>query len=196
MDDFVEPRFVPAPDLIAWATDTFIRKDSPLHNPDHAHLEYATLGVLWTNVANARNGRAIVGQCEMGMPRGTMGRWSRARAERQILDWFGSVPDFILTFDASYAMQAKDPEFCALIEHELYHAGQDRDPFGAPKFTQDGRPVFGIRGHDIEEFIGVVARYGANASGVQEMVKAAKQRAQIAEVRISQACGTCSLKAA
>nr|WP_271894430.1 putative metallopeptidase [Phyllobacterium sp. IY22] len=47
------------------------------------------------------------------------------------------------------------------MEHELYHAGQDRDSFGAPKFRKStGLPVFILRGHDIEEFIGVVRRYG------------------------------------
>jgi len=50
--------------------------------------------------------------------------------------WFGHVPDFILTFEAEYAMSCSNAEFCALVEDELYHAAQETDPFGAPK----GRP--------------------------------------------------------
>jgi hypothetical protein len=73
----------------------------------------------------------------------------------QIIGWFGDVPDFIITIDAEYAMSCSDAEFCALIEHELYHAAQETDPFGAPKFRKStGLPVFTLRGHDIEEFIG------------------------------------------
>ena len=65
-----------------------------------------------------------------------------------------------------------------------------------PKFTQDGRPSFAIRGHDVEEFVGVVARYGATAAGVSEMVEAASRGPTIALADIAGVCGTCSLKVA
>lgn len=190
------PRFVPAPELIDWAASTFITPGAALVNPDHAHLEQATIGALWTNVGNARHGRTIVGQCETGEPRGSMGRWSRARAERQVTEWFGLVPDFVLTFDARYASQCSDAEFCALVEHELYHAGQELDEFGAPKFTREGRPKFGLKGHDCEEFVGIVRRYGAEVAHVQALIEAAKNRPEVAPIRIAQACGTCQLRAA
>lgn len=94
-------------------------------------------------------------------------------------------------------MECSDAEFCALIEHELYHASQERDAFGAPKFSKStGKPVFTLRGHDIEEFVGVVRRYGAEATHVKALVDAANAGPEIANVRISQACGTCQLRAA
>lgn len=194
LDDF-EPRFEPAPTLVDWIVATFIDEDAALRNPDHAHLAYAHIGALWTNVDNAKSGRQIVAQCELGTPR-AMGKWPKARAGRQILDWFGDIPDFILTFDARYAAQVDDATFCALVEHELYHAAQDVDVFGAPKFRRDGSPAFVIRGHDVEEFVGVVRRYGADASGVREMADAANARPEIGCASIAHACGTCQLKVA
>jgi len=89
-----------------------------------------------------------------------------------------------------------DPSFCALVEHELYHCGQKLDVHGMPKFGQDGMPQFAIRGHDVEEFVGVVARYGADAAGVSEMVEAAKHRPSVGLASIAGACGTCHLKVA
>lgn len=188
--------FVPDDDLAAWLLETFVAEDAHLLNEDHRHLRFAEIGCLWTNVGNSRQQRRIVGQCELGQPRATMGRWAKARAEIQVTEWFGDIPDFILTFDAQYAANCSDDEFCALVEHELYHAGQERDEFGQPKFTREGRPKFGMRGHDIEEFVGVVRRYGAQAAGVAALVDAAKGRPEVAAVKIAQACGTCALRAA
>ncbi len=189
-----EPIFRPAPEIITWARQCFIDEGASLLNEDHAHLRSATLAALWTNVPNGRAGRSVIGQCERGLP--PAGKWLRGRIERQLLDWFGDIPDFLLTFDAGYGAECSDAEFCALVEHELYHGGQERDAFGAPKFRKSGLPAFAIRGHDIEEFIGVVRRYGADAAHVRELVDAANAGPEIANVRISQACGTCQLRAA
>lgn len=188
--------FIPAPDVTEWLLETFVLSDGALANPDHAHLEHAEIGVLWTNSQNSRKGRRIVGQCELGQLQGAMGKWAKARAVQQVTEWFGHIPDFIFTFDAPYASSCEDDEFCALVEHELYHAAQDRDAFGAPKFRKTGKPVFTIRGHDVEEFVGVVRRYGSQATGVAALVEAANNGPEIAMARISHACGTCRLRAA
>ncbi|MQV21573.1 hypothetical protein GHK65_14775 [Sinorhizobium meliloti] len=63
----------------------------------------------------------------------------------QVKQWFGFVPDFIITLDAEYCRAS-------------------------------GAPVFTIRGHNVEEFVGVVRRYGANAAGVRAIVDAAPAR--------------------
>jgi len=196
LDPVAPDAFQPDPALAQWLMDTFIADDARLLNGDHSHLRFANIGCLWTNVGNSRQQRRIVGQCELGQPRAMQGKWGKARQEIQVREWFGDVPDFILTFDAGYAASCSDAEFCALVEHELYHAGQERDDFGQPKFTREGRPKFAMRGHDVEEFVGVVRRYGASASGVAELVEAAKRGPQIAAVSISQVCGTCALRAA
>lgn len=107
------------------------------------------------------------------------------------------VPDFIITIDGNFWKEASNPERFALIEHELYHCAQARDEFGAPRFNQSsGKPIFEIIAHDVEEFVGVVQRYGAEATGIQDMVKAANKGPQIAKADIDGLCGTCSKKVA
>lgn len=189
--------FTPAPEVSEWLKTTFIDEASLVHNPDHAHLANAHIGVLWTTIDNNSKGRRVIGQCEIGNPQGAMGKWSRARAVQQIEEWFGCIPSFIITLDADYCRQCGDAEFMALLEHETYHAAQDVDAFGAPKFSRTtGEPVFVIKGHDVEQFVGVVRRYGADASGVREMVDAANRTPEIARARIEHACGTCNLRVA
>lgn len=192
--DLLEARaetFIPSPELASWTRATFIDIAGSLANPDHEHLNDAEIGFLWTDIPNSRATRAIVGQAELGTPIGAMGKWAKARALMQVREWFGDVPDFVITLEASYAASCDDASFCALVEHELYHCAPERDAFGAPKFTRDGRPKFAMRGHDVEEFVGVVARYGIAASGVGELVRAANKGPTIAEAGIAGACGTC-----
>ena len=195
IENAVDPLFEPSPEMVAWMRSTFINEGAALQNEDHAHLANASIGVLWTNVSNSRATRRVVGQCETGQP-AIMGKWLRERALIQIEAWFGEVPDFILTFDAQYAAVCEDAEFCALVEHELYHAAQERDIYGAPKFSREGRPKFTIQGHDVEEFVGVVRRYGAEAAGVTALVEAANRKPEVAVASIAQACGTCMARAA
>lgn len=183
-------RFVPAPDVREWIENAFLYDDAPLHNPDHRHLMDAELGIVWTNSDNVRNMRVVLGQAEL-MPPMAMGKWARARACQQIGEWFGSMPDFLLTFSAPAAAGMDDASFCALVEHELYHCAQNVDVFGMPKFKNDGTPSFGIRGHDVEEFVGVVARYGASAAGVMPMVEAAQRPPLVGAASIAGVCGTC-----
>lgn len=189
-------RFVVAEDLREWIFGTFIAGDGELTNPDHAHLAEAEIGVLWTNCDNSRRMRSVIGQAEI-MPPQAFGAWQKGRAVQQMTDWFGCVPDFLLTFSAPAAATMDDASFCALVEHELYHCAQALDQYGMPKFKKDsGKPVFAMRGHDVEEFVGVVRRYGAAAAGVSELVEAAKARPLMSAAEIAGACGTCALKAA
>lgn len=184
--------FVPAIDLETWLRATFIDEDATLCNEDHAHLRYARIACLWTTVENSRNGRTIIGMAEFGQNIGGMGKWQKARAHQQIYEWFDYWPDFLLTFSASYADACSDAQFCALVEHELYHCGQERDEFGLPRFKKStGGPAFTMRGHDVEEFVGVVKRYGADAAGVRDLIEAATHPPTVAVADISSACGSC-----
>jgi len=192
LDDLRTPAlFRPAYDVLDWIVDTFVADDGPLFNPDHAHLAWARIGVVWTNVPNRRQMREVAATAEMPNAQGSV--WVKARAEFQLSQWFGEVPQFLLTFDALHAIVAPDLAWCARVEHELYHCAQLMDEYDQPKFTRDGEPKFGIRGHDAEEFVGVVARYGvgAAAGGVAELVRAAQRRPSIGEAQAQLACGTC-----
>lgn len=184
--------FVPAQEVDAWARAAFIDEDAALVNEDHAHLRLADLGFLWTNVPNSRQGRAIIGTAERGEPQGAMGRWAKARARAQVCSWFGGMPDFIVTIDALYAAECGDVEFAALIEHELSHCAQEHDVYGAPKFTREGLPVWAMRAHDVEAFIGVARRYGAVEANVRELVDTVNRGPLISRAQVAGICGSCT----
>jgi hypothetical protein len=187
--------FAPAPLVRAWVQAAILEETGLLHNPDHAHLLNADFEVLWAAGGFESKMRRVVGQCEEVVFRASA--WAKLRQEEQMCQWFGRVPDFLITLDASYATECSEAEWCALIEHEMYHIGQKHE-FGAPVFMRDGRPKLAIRGHDVEEFIGVVRRYGMGSpdSSVARLVSAANTEPEVSRIRMSQACGTCLLRAA
>ncbi|GGK53247.1 hypothetical protein SAMN04490189_4652 [Pseudomonas koreensis] len=186
-------RLMPAPEVWEWLQAEILADNGSIHNEDHAHLIDADIRVMWASSAFTKKGRTVVGQAEQVAFRA--GGWQKARMEQQMLDWFGEVPAYIITLAADYCADCSDADFCALVEHELYHIAQAKDKYGAPKFTQDGLPKLEMRGHDVEEFVGVVRRYGAS-SAVQELVDAANNPAEVGKLNISRACGTCLLKSA
>jgi hypothetical protein len=186
-------RLVPAPEVWEWLQSEILADTGSIHNEDHAHLIDADIRVMWASAAFTKKGRTVVGQAEQVAFR--VGGWQKARMEQQMLGWFGDVPAYIITLAADYCAQCSDADFCALVEHELYHIAQATDQYGAPKFTQAGLPKLEMRGHDVEEFIGVVRRYGASPQ-VQELVDAANNPAEVGKLNISRACGTCLLKSA
>lgn len=189
-------RFVPAPEVLEWIHKTILADDGPLFNEEHAHLRDADLAVLWASSGFVKQGRRVIGQAER--PMFNCGPWQKARQLQQLREWFGTdEPDFIITLDAFHCAECSDEEFCALVEHELYHCGQARDEFGVPKFGKDGRPTFAMRGHDVEEFVGVVRRYGVGHPDgpMADLIRAAAAGPQVAPLRIMQACGTCMARA-
>lgn len=189
----LDERFVPDSGLAEWIYASFINEDARLWNEEHAHLQQARIACLWTNVENRRRMRKIAGTAEISQAQG--GAWAKGKHDQQIIEWFGYKPDFLLTFYAPYCADdvIDDATWCALVEHELYHCAQAIDKYGAPKFDQDDQPVWAIRGHDVEEFVGVVARYGVGpaSSGVGALVEAARSTPLIAEAAIADVCGTC-----
>ncbi len=186
-------RLTPAPEVWGWIQAEILAATGSIHNEDHAHLVDANIGVLWASSGFAKQGRVVLGQAEQVMFRA--GGWQKARQEQQMRDWFGEVPDYLITLAADYCAQCSDAEFCALVEHELYHIAQATDQYGAPKFTQEGLPKLQMRSHEVEEFVGVVRRYGAGED-VQQLIDAASRPPEVAKINIARACGTCLLKSA
>lgn len=182
------PEIVPAPELRDWAMDTFVREGGRLRNEDHIHLLDADIGFLWARTGFIKASRLVLGQAEQVAFRA--GGWQKARAEQQMVEWFGGIPDFLITLAADYCAECSDAEFCALVEHELLHIGQELDEFGSPKFTRDGLPKLRLKGHDVEEFVSVVRRYGPSAE-VQRIIDAAKNVPEVSRVDVARACGTC-----
>lgn len=186
-------RLSPAPEVWEWLQAEILANTGSIHNEDHAHLLNADIRVMWASSSFEKQGRTVLGQAEQVAFRA--GGWQKARMEQQMRDWFGEVPAFIITLAADYCSQCSDTDFCALVEHELYHIAQAKDQYGAPKFTQEGLPKLEMRGHDVEEFVGVVRRYGASTDA-QALVDAANKPAEVGNLNIARACGTCLLKSA
>lgn len=191
--DSVWLTLAPAPEVWEWISTEILADTGSIHNEDHAHLVGANIGILWASESFAKQGRLVLGQAEQVMHRA--GGWQKARMEQQMREWFGEEPEFIITLAAGYCAQCSDAEFCALVEHELFHIAHKLDKYGAPAFTKEGMPKLEMRGHDVEEFVGVVRRYGASEE-VQELVEAASKPPEVARINISRACGTCLLKSA
>lgn len=176
--------FLPAFDVSHWFEETFIVEGAPLQNPDHRHLQMASIGVLWSNVRCDRKMIPVVGMMQLTKPNPMQDEWAKARQRVQLRGWFGFIPDFLMTLYAPYMAAVDNATFCAVIEHELYHAKL--------KFiTSKGVPVWGIYGHDVEEHVGVVDRYGVGAAAgkTHELVEAAKRKPSIAPARVDWACG-------
>lgn len=193
-EEFEEPGrdlFAPSPALCAWVRASYLAEDGPLQNPDHRHLARARIGFLWTSVPCKKQGKSVAGTAEI--PGGQGSVWSKARAKFQLFEWFRQDLHFLITLDASYALECDDVHFAALIDHELYHCAQAVDAFGCRRFNKEGDPVFSMRGHDVSEFTGVIRRYGiAGASdGVKEFVEAANQPPLFSSTAISRVCGSC-----
>lgn len=184
---------IPAAEVKEWVATQILQDSGALHNPDHSHLIDTDLEFLWASQAFTKQGRVVLGQAEQVMFRG--GGWQKARQEQQMIEWFGRVPAFLVTLAADYCAACSDAEFCALVEHELFHIAQELDEFGVPKFRKDGSPKLALRGHDVEESVGVVRRYGASQD-VRRLVDAVMEGPALSSFRILSACGTCLAKAA
>ena len=188
--------YIPAPEVLKFVSETFIAEDAPLYNKDHEHLLGANLQFLWAAGGFEKQMRYVVGQCEKVAFR--CGPWQKGRQQQQMIEWFGSVPDFLITLEASYCAECENIDFCALVEHELYHIGQKIDKYGQPAFDKAGNPSLDMRGHDVEEFIGIVERYGVGNehSATARFIKAGSAKPTVSKLDIFHACGTCNLRAA
>ncbi|EMF4676173.1 hypothetical protein V3604_001852 [Escherichia coli] len=132
-------RLIPANEVHEWIKRQILSDTGSIHNPDHGHLLEADLCFMWASDSFAKKGRYVLGQAEQVMLRA--GGWQKARMEQQMHEWFGRIPKYIITLAADYCSQCSDLEFCALVEHELYHIAQATDDFGAPKFNKEtGHP--------------------------------------------------------
>lgn len=115
-------RLIPATEIGEWVNQNILSEDGRIHNPDHAHLVDADVAFMWASGSFSKSGRIVLGQCEQVMMRA--GGWQKSRMEQQMHEWFGRIPKFIITTAADYCEQCNDLEFCALVEHELYHIAQ------------------------------------------------------------------------
>lgn len=188
-------KIVPAPELMEWVIKVFITPGSPIYNPDHEHIKEMLesdnefLTFAWASAPFKSKQAVVLGQCEKVMF--NVGGWRKARQEQQMIDWFGFVPKYLITVAANFCERSNNRDFCALIDHELYHIGVERDEEGDIVYSRfTGLPKHHLAAHDVEEFIGVVKRWGMNES-VKRLVQVAQNPPFVPDVDISKCCGTC-----
>lgn len=189
-------KFQPAQGVGEWVNEQILAADGAINNPDHSHLLDADIEFMWAPGGFSKQMRTVIGTAEEVTFRS--GGWQKMRQEEQFISWFQRIPSFLITLDAYYCEQCTDADWCALVEHELYHLAQKMDRFGAPVFTRDGAPKIAIRGHDVEEFVGVVRRYGVGDpnGAIAQLARASGKRPEVNLANIAGACGTCILRAA
>jgi len=185
----------PAPEFKEWVITNWLTLGGELHNPDHDHIAELLhdneefLAFAWASSAAVAKKRMVLGQCEKVMF--NQGGWKKARQEQQMRDWFGFVPQYLITIDATYCEQASDRDFCRLIEHELYHIGVERDEDGEIVYSDmTGLPKHYLAGHDVEVFFGETKRWGADES-VKRLLEIAKNAPFVSETSIAACCGNC-----
>jgi len=162
------PSFLAAPEVYEWLHSTILNTEHEWYNDDHKHLlDYRVneIAFLWAQGGYMKKNKWVLGECEKVMM--MAGGWKRERQEMWFKDTLGAVPDYLITLDASYCRDCTDAEFAALVEHELYHISHKTDMFGDPAFTKDGKPALEITSHDVEEFFGVVRRYGGDEAVIK-----------------------------
>ena len=182
-------RLTPAPEVWEWLQAEILADTGCIHNEDHAHLLDADIRVMWASSSFNKQGRTVLGQAEQVAFRA--GGWQKARMEQQMRDWFGDVPAFIITLAADYCAQCSETDFCALVEHELYHIGVERDEDGDPLISEmTGLPKHYLAGHDVEVFFGETKRWGADES-VKRLLEIAKNAPFVSETNMAACCGNC-----
>lgn len=141
-----------------------------LNLPEHAHLREGDASIDWLMRAEPKikGGRHVLGTAYMPRVNGELS---------ELFDWMlerllGRMPDFLIVLDLGYWETATPLQREILCYHELCHCVQKVDRYGAPRFTKEGLPVWGLRGHSVEEFTEVVARYGAWNDEIREFVAA------------------------
>ena len=193
--DSFNPTFIPAPQMDEWVKAVFLDDESKFFNEHHIHLRRAEIGYLWTNVRNTKQMKHVVATMEIPKPPMISNAWQKARYNQQLREWFGTDKlDFLMTLDARYMNDATMLMFCSTVDHELYHGGQKLTAFGTPEFTKAGKPKFALRGHDVEEFVGIWERYGfiAGAGDSIALAAAGKKKPLIAKADFQILCGNCA----
>jgi hypothetical protein len=144
-----------------------------LNFPEHAHLKDGepTVEFLYRAIPVIQAGRQVLGAVHLPSVQGKLS---------DLFDWmllrlFGALPDFLIILDEEYWLSCGDKHREILMHHEMCHCIHKEDKWGSPRFGKEGQPVWGLRGHDVEEFNLVVRRYGAYSEEVQKFMAAVRQ---------------------
>jgi len=127
--------------------------------PEHQHLRDgdACIEFLFRRYPKVRHGREVLGTACMPVVQGELSDCF----EWMLIKLLGTLPDFLIILDQAFWREATPHVREIMVYHELKHCAQKVDQYGSARFHRDGSPMWGIRGHDVEEFSDTVRRYGA-----------------------------------
>jgi hypothetical protein len=138
----------------------------------HLNLGEAVILFLMRRDTKVSKGRTELGSIALPAFQGGLGGF----AKWLLIKFCGdALPDYVMFLDAAWWERASGKQREALVFHELCHTVHEKDKEGELKFTDEGRPVFGIQGHDIEEFSDVVRRYGAWKPDLHDFIDALRE---------------------
>lgn len=126
---------------------------------------------LFKEIPTVRNNREILGTVYMPSVQGQL---------KPLFEWFmfkewGYIPDYLVVLDDGYWEGASSKEREILVYHETCHMIIKTDQYGAPMFDKDtGVPKWALAGHDVEEFVKVVKRYGAHNADIAALIAASR----------------------
>ncbi len=165
-DDF-NPFRLPDPD-----NHPAVIAERVMRMPEHVHLVENEIEIDWLMRCDEKikAGRLILGSVHEPIVNGEF---------RDMFQWLlkrllGRVPMFLVILDDAYWKRATPLQREILVFHELSHIRQSLDRYGSPRFDRAGLPVYGLQGHDVEEFTQVVARYGTWNDELRAFVAAAQ----------------------
>lgn len=129
----------------------------------HFDTAEAKIALAWKKGTKPdADGRLVLGRCH-----------KLSDLQRELADY-----DFVISLNQEVW---EDPEFgrakkLALLDHEMCHAARAVDGDGEPKIDTKGRPVWRLRGHEIEEFSEIVARHGTYKRDLEKFASALLER--------------------
>jgi len=128
----------------------------------HEPLSAATIAFIFRDEEIRDKGKVVAASAHLPRLQGPAAKhWGRFM-EWSLVRLLGCVqPDFVILIDRNLWEGLDLSQRVAIIDHELCHTGQARDEEGHLRFNRvTGAPIWEIRGHDLEEFNGVIARHG------------------------------------
>lgn len=129
----------------------------------HDHLIGAKIALAWCHSWKPDpDGILTLGKCKKA-----------ADLDRQLHN-----RDFVILLNHAVWTVAEftDEQKRALLDHELCHADIALDSEGESQVTADGRTVYRIKKHDLEEFQCIVERHGCWKKHIEEFARAALER--------------------
>lgn len=141
--------------------------------PEHAHLKdgEAVVDFLLVGMPVIKAGRQVIGMAHLPRVQGQL----KGVFVWMLMRTFGRLPDFLITLDREYWMGSTDRDREILMYHEMCHCIHAVDRDGEPRYDEDGRPVWALKAHDVEEFEATVRRYGAYSPDIRRFIEAAQE---------------------